>query len=125
MIRGKRQQQPFDRRREVAARAGSGKQPVVAVDADRHGNAAARFGFVADIGNDRSTGERNARGVIFKPFRKPLPGTAARELDCFIPVRIAQTHEGEVDLQQRDQRVGESGCHGRGFPADPHSRDRR
>ena len=49
----------------------------------------------------------------------------ARDVDRSSAIGIAQTHEGKVELQQRDQGVGESGCHGRRVPAGPYSRDRR
>jgi hypothetical protein len=126
LIRSKREQHLFDRGRKIAAFACGSDQPAVAVDTNWEGNRAARLGVVADVGNDRLPWELNPRGgVIFKPFRKPLPCAAACDVDCSSAIGIAQTHEGKVELQQRDEGVGESGCHARGFPPGPRSRDRR
>ena len=113
----------IDATRKIGAFAGGGDNTVVTLEADRDGDAIARRGAVADVGNDLLAWERNACGeVAFEPLRKLLPGAPPRDIDCSGTPRVAQAHESKVEVEHCDERIGQTGCHGSRLPSDPHGR---
>src|SRR5207302_11034403 len=102
------------RRGKVDVPGGSDHDAALPVEPHRGGEAAARLRSNTKVGKDLLSEEGSRGGeTMLQPGLKAGPGVPTGGLDRCTATRVGQAHEGEVELQQAQERVGQTG-RGRG-----------